>query len=187
MTNAGAKPGDKIILTKALGTGFVTTANKRGDCPPETLAAACASMVQLNVIGRDAALAVGGVHAITDITGFGLCGHGYEMAGGSKVTLVINVNDLPLLPGADKLTKYRTRASKTNREYVQPFMKIEGELDPIREEFLWDAQTSGGLLLSVEASKADQLVDECRKRGAERTAIIGEALPSGPAAIVFRG
>src|SRR5262245_46995705 len=67
-TNAGAKPGDKLVLTKAIGTGFVTTANKRRDCPAETLQAACESMVQLNAAGRDAAMAVGGVHAITDIT-----------------------------------------------------------------------------------------------------------------------
>jgi len=185
-TNAGAKPGDKLVLTKALGTGFVTTANKRRVCPPETLKTACDSMVQLNAAGRDAALAVGGVHAITDITGFGLCGHAYEMAEGSGVTLVIDVNALPLIPGAERLTAYRTRASKTNREYVEPFMRLEGTIDPVRAEFLWDAQTSGGLLLSVEAAKAEALVEEARKRGAARAVVVGEVREKTTCAIVFR-
>lgn len=187
LTNAGAKPGDKLVLTKGLGTGFVTTANKKGVCPPDTLKAACDSMVQLNAIGRDAAFAAGGVHAITDITGFGFCGHGYEMADGSGVTLVIDVNALPLLPGADRLTTYRTRASKTNREYVAKFVRLEGPVDPIRAEFLWDAQTSGGLLISVEPGKADALVEEARKRGATRTAVIGEVTEKREVALVFKG
>jgi len=186
-TNAGAKPGDKLVLTKALGTGFVTTSSKRKACPPETLKAACDSMVQLNAIGWQAAQAVGGVHALTDITGFGLCGHAFEMADGSKVTLVIDVNALPLLPGAELLTKYRTRASKTNREYVQAHVKLDGQIDPIREEFLWDAQTSGGLLISIEASKADALVEEARKRGATRAEIVGEVRGQTDFSLIFRG
>jgi selenide,water dikinase len=184
--NAGAKPGDKLVLTKALGTGFVTTAAKRKQCPPETLKAACDSMVQLNAAGRDAALAVGGVHAITDITGFGFCGHAYEMAEGSGMTLVIDVNSLPLLPGVERLTQYRTRASATNREYVEPFMRLEGSIDPVRQEFLWDAQTSGGLLISVEANKAEALVEEARKGGAARSCVVGEVRERGIAALIFR-
>jgi selenide, water dikinase len=187
LTNAGAKPGDRLVLTKGLGTGFVTTANKKGACPPETLKAACDSMVQLNVLGRDAAFAVGGVHGMTDITGFGLCGHGYEMADGSGVTLVIDVNALPLLPGAERLTSYRTRASKTNREYVEKHMQFEGRVDPVRTEFLWDAQTSGGLLISVEAGKAEALVEAARKCGASRTAIVGEVVEKRDVALVFKG
>lgn len=187
LTNTGAKPGDKLVLTKGLGTGFVTTANKKEVCPPETLKAACDSMVQLNVVGRDAALAVGGAHSITDITGFGFCGHAYEMADGSGVTLVIDVNALPLLPGADRLTNYRTRASKTNREYVEQSSRFEGTVDPVRTEFLWDAQTSGGLLISVEAGRAAALVEEARKRGAARTTIVGEVTEKRDVALVFKG
>jgi selenide, water dikinase len=142
--------------------------------------------VQLNAAGRDAALAVGGVHAITDITGFGLCGHAYEMAEGSNVTLAIDVNALPLLPGAERLITYRTRASKTNREYVAPLMRLEGAIDPVRMEFLWDAQTSGGLLISVEAGKAEVLVEEAKKRGAERACVVGEVLVREKVALVFR-
>jgi selenide,water dikinase len=186
-TNAGARPGDKLVLTKALGTGFVTTAAKKKQCPESTLKAACDSMVQLNAPGRDAALVVGGVHAITDITGFGLCGHAYEMAAGSGVTLAIDVNALPLLPGAETLTTFRTRASKTNREYVEPFMRLAGHIDPIRAEFLWDAQTSGGLLVSVERDKAEMLVEEARKRGAMRAGVIGEVTEKqGDLSLIFR-
>lgn len=185
-TNAGAKPGDKLVLTKALGTGFVATAAKREQCPPETLKVACDSMVQLNSIGRDAILAVGGVHSVTDITGFGLCGHAFEMATGSNATLVINVNALPLLPGADKLTQFRSRASKTNWQYVESATRIEGTIDPIRREFLMDAQTSGGLLISVEAGKAEALVQEARKRGAAGACVIGDVLGKSNTSLVFR-
>lgn len=184
--NSGAKPGQRLVLTKGLGTGFVTTANKRGQCPPETLKAACDSMVQLNAIGRDAAMAIGGIGGITDITGFGFCGHAYEMADGSGVTLVIDVNALPLLPGADKLTQFRTRASKSNREYVEPFMRLDGTIDPVRQEFLWDAQTSGGLLITVDADKADALVTEARKRGAARACVVGEVRAKSEVSLVFR-
>jgi selenide, water dikinase len=187
LTNAGAKAGDKLVLTKALGTGFVTTANKKGACPPETLKVACDSMVQLNAIGHDAAVAVGGVHAMTDITGFGLCGHAYEMAHGSGTTLVIDVNALPLLRGAERLTAYRTRASKTNREYVEKFTRLEGSIDRVRAEFVWDAQTSGGLLISVEAGKAEALVEEARKRGATRAAVVGEVVEKRDVALIFKG
>ncbi len=185
-TNSGAKPGDKLVLTKALGTGFIATAAKREQCPPETLKAACDSMVQLNAAGRDAILEVGGVHAVTDITGFGLCGHAYEMATGSNVMLVIDVNALPLLPGAEKLTQFRTRASKTNWQYVEAATRLEGTIDPIRREFLMDAQTSGGLLISVEADKAEALVAEAPKRGATRTCVIGEVREKERATLVFR-
>ena len=186
LTNAGAQPGDKLILTKALGTGFVTTASKRGSCPPETLQAACASMVQLNAIGRDAALAVGGVHAVTDVTGYGLCGHGREMADGSGVTLHIDVSALPLLPGAEALTAFRTRASKSNREYVEPITRYEAHIDPVRLEFVWDAQTSGGLLISVSPDRAEVLVAEARRCGADRTCVIGEVTVRQDAGLVFR-
>lgn len=186
LTNAGARPGDRLVLTKPLGTGFVTTASKRGLCPAEVLKAACDSMVQLNSIGRDAIRAVGGVSSITDVTGFGLCGHAYEMADGSKVTLHIDVDSLPIIPGAEKLTRYRTRASKTNREYVAPFVRMEGTIDPIRAEFLWDAQTSGGLLIAIAPDRASALVDEAKKRGAPYTTIIGSVHESSSHAIVFR-
>jgi selenide,water dikinase len=187
LTNASARPGDKLVLTKPLGTGFVTTAHKAEECPEEVLQAACASMVQLNDIGKDAMLDAG-AHSATDITGFGLAGHGYEMAEGSKATLVIELNRLPLLPGAERLARkpFLTRASGTNAAYVQPYLRIDGKPDPVRLEFFYDAQTSGGLLISIAAEKAEALVEDLRKRGAASACVIGEVVEKQDAALVLK-
>jgi selenide,water dikinase len=187
LSNASARPGDKLVLTKALGTGFVTTANKADECPAEVLKTACASMVQLNDIGKDAMLEAE-AHAATDITGFGLAGHAYEMADGSQVTLVFELSRLPLLPGAERLAHkpYLTRASATNAAYVQPFLRIDGKPDPVRLEFFYDAQTSGGLLISVAADKAEALVEDLHKRGAASTCIIGEVTAKQEAALIVK-
>lgn len=187
LTNASARPGDKLVLTKALGTGFVTTAHKAEACPEETFQAACASMVQLNDLGRDAMLAAG-AHAATDITGFGLAGHAYEMAEGSHVTLIIELARLPLLPGAEKLARkpFLTRASATNAQYVADGLRFADKPDPLRVEFLYDAQTSGGLLISVPADKADELVADAQAKGARATCIIGEVTERQETALVVR-
>ena len=186
ITNATARPGDKLVLTKALGTGFITTAHRNGACPEDVFQAACASMIQLNDIGRDAMLHAG-AHAATDITGFGLAGHALEMAEGSKVSLVINLSALPLLPGAQPLARrpFFTRASATNSSYVADNLRIEGKPDSNRIEFFYDPQTSGGLLISVSADKADALVAEAKDRGASAACIVGEVIErDGPALIL---
>lgn len=187
ITNAAARPGDKLVLTKPLGTGFVTTAHKANTCPEETFAAACASMVQLNVIGRDAMLEAG-AHSATDVTGFGLAGHAYEMAKGSQTTLVLELSRLPLLPGAERLAHrpFLTRASATNASYVAAGLRIEGSVDPVRLEFFYDAQTSGGMLISVPADKADALVTSARSKGAQSACIVGEVLERSEVALIVR-
>jgi selenide,water dikinase len=187
-TNASARPGDRLVLTKSLGTGFVTTAAKAGACTEEVLKAACASMIQLNDIGRDAMIEAG-AHAATDVTGFGLAGHAFGMAEGSRVTLVFDLARLPLLPGAAALARrpYLTRASATNASYVAAGLRVEGEPDPVRLEFFYDAQTSGGLLISVPAAKADSLVADARDRGAAAACVVGEVVERGDAALVVRG
>jgi selenide, water dikinase len=187
VTNANAKPGDKLVLTKALGTGFITTAHRNGACPPEVYQAACESMIQLNDIGRDAMLKAG-AHAATDITGFGLAGHAYEMAEGSKVTISISLSALPILPGAAPLARRpnHTRASATNASFVASGLRIEGKPDANRLEFFYDPQTSGGLLISVPANKAEGLVADAKSRGAQATCIIGEVLERTDAAIVLQ-
>ena len=186
-TNANARPGDKLVLTKALGTGFVTTAHKADACPPELFAAACASMIQLNDVGRDAMIECG-AHAATDVTGFGLAGHALEMAEGSGTTLVLELSKLPLLPGAEKLARrpYLTRASGTNAGFVNPALRIEGKPDPVRLEFFYDAQTSGGLLISVPADAADKLVALARAKGAAVTCVVGEVTERQGTALVLR-
>jgi selenide,water dikinase len=187
LTNAAARPGDKLVLTKPLGTGFVTTAHKAGDCPEEVYQAACASMIQLNDIGRDAMLEIG-VHSATDITGFGLAGHAYEMAEGSQVTLVIDLACLPLLPGAESLAHppYLTRASATNAAYVAQGLRIEGRPDPVRLQFFYDAQTSGGLLISVAAEKAEKLVTTLKAKGASAASVVGEVTERTDGALSVR-
>ncbi len=188
LTNAAAKPGDKLVLTKALGTGFVTTAHKANNCPEELFLIACDSMIQLNDIGRDAILEVGGAHSATDITGFGLAGHAFEMAQGSKATIVLYLSKLPIFPGAENIARkpYVTRASATNAAYVAASLRKEGKLDATRLEFFYDAQTSGGLLISVEADKADALVASAKTKGAAAACIVGEVTERQDAAIVLR-
>ena len=189
LTNASARPGDKLVLSKPLGTGFVTTAHKAGDCPEETFQAAVASMIQLNAVGKETIDEVGGAHSVTDITGFGLAGHAFEMAEGSGHTLVIELGRLPLLPGVEKLAANRhfhTRASKTNREYVAPGLKVEGKVDPLRLEVFYDAQTSGGMLVSIAADRAEALVQALKRRNAAAAVIVGEVVPRGEAKLVVR-
>ncbi len=188
ITNAGAQAGDKLVLTKPLGTGFVTTAHKADACPEALFQAACASMVQLNVVGRDAMLETGGVHAATDVTGFGLAGHAFEMAQGSKKTLIFNLSTLPLLTGADVFAHrpYLTRASATNASYVDSGLSKEGKLDATRLEFFFDPQTSGGLLISVAADRAEALLAALQSRQAAAACIVGEVARRGDFALIMR-
>lgn len=187
ITNAGARPGDVLVLTKALGTGFITTAHRAGACPEDVLRAACASMTQLNDVARDAMLEAK-AHAATDVTGFGLAGHAYEMALGSGTTLVLDLARLPLLPGARELAHkpYITRASGTNAEYVRGDLRIEGTPDPVRLEFFYDAQTSGGLLISVPATHAAALVGAAKAGGAAAACEIGRVTERQDKALVLR-
>ena len=186
LTNERAKPGDVLVLTKALGTGFVTTAFKAGRCPDDVLAAACDSMTQLNAIGCSAALAVG-VNSMTDITGFGLAGHANEMAQASGVTIALELSRLPILPGAHELARQgnQTRASATNRRFVEPVTRIEGQPDKTRLEFVFDAQTSGGLLISVVADRAEELVAKARAGGAATACVIGSVTAKQDASLMI--
>src|SRR5439155_3304952 len=143
--------------------------------------------VQLNDVGRDAMLAAD-VRCATDVTGFGLAGHGLEMATGSKVTLRIDLAKLPLLPGVEAIARppFMTRASKTNRAYVQEQLRIEGTPESSRLECVFDAQPSGGLLVCVAAEKVDRLLKQVRAGGATAASVIGEVLPAGSHALVLR-
>ena len=175
LTNAGARIGDLLVLTKPLGTGFVTTAAKRQECPQAVLDRAIAQMIELNAVGRDALRAAGGVHALTDVTGYGLAGHACEMAEGARLTFAIEVSKLPVIEGAEPLAvaRYYTRASKTNREFLQGRLRTEPGVDPLRLEFAFDAQTSGGLLIAIAADHVALLIQQLRDRGASAAAIVG--------------
>jgi selenide,water dikinase len=188
LTNAGAKLGDVLVLTKPLGTGFVTTAAKRQECPQEVLDRAIAQMIQLNAVGRDALRAATGVHALTDVTGYGLAGHALEMAEGSGLTFQIDVASLPIIEGAAPLAipRYYTRASKSNREYVESRLHSEAGVEPLRHEFVFDPQTSGGLLIAIGPDHVARLIDELRHHGASAAAVIGRVVErAGDIAIIL--
>jgi selenide,water dikinase len=178
-TNAGALPGDHLVLLKPLGTGFVTTAAKKQQCPQETLDAALKSMTMLNKTSAEICRAVGGVHSVTDVTGFGLAGHSFEMAQGSKVTLEISLQALPLLPGVLDLVRaaFQTRASKSNRAFVEAGLQIEEGIDATLLEIFFDAQTSGGLLVSISPDRSAALIQAAQQQGCLAYSRIGMVLP----------
>ena len=156
-TNAGAKVGDRLFLTKALGTGVIATAIKYERAPDHVAAKAIASMVLLN---RAAAAALaelppGVVHACTDVTGFGLIGHATEMAKASGGVMAIDVEAVPLLDGAIDLVERNTPSGgRTNQQYFGGGVDAVPGLDPRRVQLLYDPQTSGGLLAAVAPDAA---------------------------------
>ena len=160
--------------TKPLGMGFVTTAYKAGRCPDATLAVAIDSMIQLNVIGRDAAREAV-ARAATDITGFGLAVHASEMAQASGVTIMLNLDAIPTLQGVESLVEqgFKTRAGASNRQFAQTLTRVEGKPATVRMELAFDAQTSGGLLISLPAEKAESVVRNIQAAGARSACIVG--------------
>jgi len=170
--NSGARPGDVLVLTKPLGTGVISTALKRGIAQEEHVQAAIASMLTLN---RAAAEAMDGlnIHAVTDITGFGLLGHAREVALASGVSLDIRASQVPFLPGAIDCARAGALPGglKNNREFVEICVEGAAELD----DLLYDPQTSGGLLISLPREDANRYcarmpsaarIGEVRARGA---------------------
>lgn len=187
LTNAGAKPGDRLVLTKPLGTGFVTTAHKANACPEALFKAACLSMVQLNKVGADALQHLH-PHGMTDITGYGFAGHALEMALGSNTTLVFELQKLPRFAGIETLIAKRffTRASKTNREYILPHLRVEGKPDKVSMELALDAQTSGGLLVSLPKEEVALFINAALANGAICAVEVGEVQAKGPHHLVFK-
>jgi len=158
-TNAGAQVGDRLVLTKAVGTGIITTAMKREQCPTGAQDAAVESMLKLNAEGRSAALELD-VHACTDITGNGLVGHSWEMARASNVQLVVQADSVPVLQDAIDLAAagHLTRGEKSNRAYVGDSLSW-GDVPAALQSVIVDPQTSGGLLFALGADNARVLID----------------------------
>jgi len=182
MTNASARPGDLLVLTKPLGTGFVTTANRADRCPPATLAAACEGMVALNA-GASAAAVSLGARAATDITGYGLVGHVLELSEMSGVCARIELARLPIIDGALELatSKNFASANRTNREHAGERVRVESDPRSPRVELAFDPQTSGGLLIAIAPDRASDLVARCRESGADAATIVGEIVEPAPA------
>lgn len=180
---SGARPGDVLILSKRLGTGVITTALKRDLVAPEHLEAAVESMSRLNRVAAELAQRHS-VHAMTDITGFGLVGHGLEMAKLSGVTFRLNMSDIALLPGTAEYARNGVfpGGMERNREYYSAWLSINGQLAEYEQGLLFDPQTSGGLLMSVSAERADNLLADLQSQGEEAFAL-GDVV-AGPGNIV---
>ena len=180
LTNAAARPGDALVLTKPIGSGVLTSAAKADKLSAAELDEAVHVMASLNKPGRDAAVAVG-VRACTDVTGFGLLGHAFEMAEGSDTTLRINAGAVPLLRRALELAEQGllTRTHKSTRQHLGDKLAIDPRVPEALAGVLLDAQTSGGLLISVAQASLDALLQEARKAGAICAAVIGRVEPPG--------
>jgi selenide,water dikinase len=179
LLNGGAQAGDLLVLTKALGTGVISTALKQGKAPPAWIAAATKSMTTLNKVGSEVAAEFpGDVHGATDITGFGLVGHIREVALASHVGVRIDSAKLPLLEGAIESVRAGCvpQGLKSNREFADCIVEYGPEVDDTTKAILFDPQTAGGLLLSISANKAEEFVRTLQGRGGVAT-IIGEVLP----------
>jgi selenide,water dikinase len=178
-TNSGSQPGDKLILTKSLGTGVISTAIKKAEAKPEWIDAATKSMTTLNA--KAARIAAGGrfaVHAATDITGFGLIGHSREMAAGSEVSLHIDCSRVAALPGALECirAKFIPAGLNANRDFAECTVAYGESVSEERKALLFDPQTAGGLLLSVSSGESSTVIAELRQAGVEADEI-GEVLP----------
>ncbi len=155
--NAGAQPGDTLLFTKAIGTGVISTAIKKGIAQPEWIDAATKSMTTLNKVAAEALLAAGvRVNACTDVTGFGMIGHAREMALGSEVTVRIEASQVPLLDGAVECVRLGAVPGglKTNREFAECVVEYQGDVPEEIKTLLFDPQTAGGLLIATPDAAA---------------------------------
>jgi selenide,water dikinase len=185
-TNSGARAGDVIILTKPIGTGIVSTGIKWAKTGADVAAASVATML---TPGKHAAEAMRefGVKGATDVTGFALIGHAWEMAKGSKVTIEIDSEKVPLLAGALELAAagMLTSGDKTNREYVGKDVQISDSVGKELRSLLFDPQTAGGMLISIQAERASEMLLRLRENYPEAQAI-GRAVEPVACSIVIK-
>jgi selenide,water dikinase len=186
LTNAGARPGDRLVLTKPLGTGILSTALKRGTIGESDMAEAVRSMTTLNEGAARAALQHG-VHAATDVTGFGLLGHLGQVLVASGVAAVVAWDRLPLLPQALELAAQGAIAGGTERNLAAATnVTWDGSISPVERLLMADAQTSGGLLLAVPPERTDQLIEALGREACLARAIIGTVMEGAPGTIRVR-
>jgi selenide, water dikinase len=172
LIKGGLRPGDRLFLSKPLGTGVITTAGKDGAAPADALAAAVQSMLRLNRVAAQVARDFGATGA-TDITGFGFLGHASEMILASGTGIAVDAGRLPLLPGARALASagHFSGGMKRNRRHVEGVLgarlRISGDVPSELVSMLMEAETSGGLLFSIEAARAAGVLDAFRRAGEE--------------------
>jgi len=178
LLNRGAKAGDKLILTKALGTGIVSTALKRGMVDDSLSAKSVRSMTQLNRKAAELMLEVGGVHAVTDITGFGFLGHAGEMMEESSLEMIINALQVPIFPGIKELVEKGIVPGglQRNKQFRMPTINVDDGCPSWLLDVLFDPQTAGGLLISLAAAEADNLLTTMHRAGLTDAAIVGEVV-----------
>lgn len=186
LTNQNAQPGDLLVLTKKLGTGFITTAMKKNKCSEEVANEALSGMATLNKAASDAARQFQ-ANASTDITGFGFAIHACEMAQASNITMEVELTKLAILPGALELAKqgFITRANKTNREFSRSMLNIAPTADEALLQIVFDPQTSGGLLLSVPPQHAPDLVDAINAHESSVAQVVGSVHELSDCALKF--
>ena len=185
-TNAGARPGDVLLLTKPIGTGIVATAIKHRRAPAAVEANAVRWMTTLNRVAAAGLRAApsGTVGACTDVTGFGLLGHASEVAEASGVTVRLVASAVPLLEGVLELVaRHRTGGGESNEAHFGRFVRLEPGLDPMRQALLYDPQTSGGLLCSVTQAAAATVCRDLTAAGVE-AATIGTVEARGEAPVI---
>ena len=184
VTNSGAKAGDKVILTKPLGTGIINTALKAGIADEETVAKITKCMATLNSKASELMQEVG-VHACTDITGFGFLGHTVQLAQNSQVGINVHLTSIPFFPEAGELANqgFCPAGLYRNREFYSPCVRIAGEVPAHIQDVIFDPQTSGGLLICLATRKAKLLLRKLQEAGVEDAAIIGEVV-SEPRGVV---
>jgi selenide, water dikinase len=187
VTNAGARPGDRLLLTKPLGTGIIAFAAQIDRAPPGATEAAAASMARLNRRASELMLD-GGAHACTDVTGFGLFGHLSAMAAASGVDVEIVWDDLPLLPGVLECLAegIASGAVERNRESCGQCVVADNNVQPPALDLCFDPQTSGGLLIAVAPSAADDLLAKLQADGMPEAAVIGRVLDAGSGRVFLR-
>lgn len=185
--NGGARRGDVLVLSKPLGIGPATTAIKRGKATPELITAAMAQMATLNKAACEAVRDLD-IHGATDVTGFGLIGHSIEMAEGAKLALELRAEALPVLAGVLDLVRAGVMSGGCNRgkAHYGPRVQIAANVDPALADLVFDAETSGGLLLAVAEAHADKVVQRLRDAGTPSHALIGRFVPAEPGAPVLR-
>ena len=183
--NAGARPGDRLVLTKPLGIGVITTAIKAERADPAVVASAVEVMTTLNRAAAEAMLEVG-VHAATDVTGFGLLGHLAEIVRASGVTVQLSAGQVPILDGARALAEQGVvpGGTRRNAEAVSNIVRWHAAVDETTRVLLCDAQTSGGLLIAVEERRSDALLERLRAVPTLAAATIGQAVAGPPSIVV---
>jgi selenide, water dikinase len=186
-TNAQARVGDYLILTKPIGTGVITTAHKAGLASPPSMAEAITSMTTLNRAAAQAMQAVG-CHSCTDITGFGLIGHTYEMAEGSKVCVELYADAVPLFTGAKEYAAMGLipAGAYANREAMATHVRKDDQIPEVVQDLFYDPQTSGGLLIAVPEAKLNRLMVLLKAHCTLPYAVIGRVVAAGIGQVIIR-